>query len=344
MDKTCSTNWEQYDYRLTCNSSAKRRETIDSAARSFTQVASANPGYQPMAKRNGETQPMIATRDKNICKLAVFPQDNLCVGDLIECYNETWIVVDSYRDEFGLITGTSWLCNYELKFQNGNATVLTTKCVIDDGSYSTNTRHDITTSNAQYNLYLPLNDDTKKIYIDKRFAVGTMCNQFGEEILQVMKVTWIDTFSQQQNSDGHLLKLRITDDLYNKETDSLSLKICDYITNDKNDDKDNEKQEPTTETRYNFVIEGRDTLRIGTSRTYTHSILDADGKVVDDKNIEANWLLDNTKCSITTSNGSCKITVPLDDSLIGTEITLSITATDKSVAGCDKVIKVVTIG
>lgn len=344
MDKTCSTNWEQYDYRLTCNSSAKRRETIDSAVRSFSELASTNPGYQPMAKRNGETQPMIATRDKNICKLAVFPQDNLCAGDLIECYNETWLVVDSYRDEFGLITATSWLCNYELKFQNGNSDILTTKCVIDDGSYSTNTRHDITTSNAQYNLYLPLNDDTQKIYIDKRFAVGTMINQYGEEILQVMKVTWVDTFDQQQDSDGHLLKLRITDDLYNKETDNVSLKICDYISNEESGKDDENKEPTTTEAEYYFTINGKDTLRIGTSRTYTYNILDASGNVVEDKAVEANWSIDNTDCSTSIIGDSCKITVPLDDSLIGTEITLSITAVDESVAGCDKVIKVVTIG
>ena len=334
------TDWETYDYYLTRRGTSDRRQSILSANASFKELASSSPSYQPTAKCNGITKPMLAVRESTqICKISLFPEDTMCIGDIVTCYGENWLVMELYKDEFGLVSGEMWLCNHLFRFQNNSSEIIERYGVVDDGTYSNLSEKSITTADAKYSIYMPLDEQTEKIYIDKRFSIGTMYDQNQEKILQVMKVTWIDKINQNVGDGSHLLKLQVSNDIYNKETDNLSQMLCNYI--DSNEEHINDESKENTEGL--ILINGKETIRIGSSREYTASLVDANGNSIEEE-IELVWTINSTKIEFESNQSTCKITVPFDDSLIGEEITLSVKDKENRYLACDKVIEVITIG
>lgn len=336
------TDWDTYDFYLTRRGTSNRRQSMRSAAASFKELASNSPSYQPMAECNGIVKPILAIRETpQVCKVSLFPEDTMCIGDVVKCYDEHWLVVKLFKDEYGLTSGEMWLCNHLFRFQNNNSTIIERYGVIDDGSYSNTTEKAITTADAKYPMYIPLDEETEQIYIDKRFCIGTMFNQNREKILQVMKVTWIDTINQNVGAGSHLLKLQLANDIFNKETDNIQELICDFIANDTSEENTENTKDETISGSYQ--INGKDTIRIGGSREYVVSIFDNDGNIIED-NIDFKWSVVPTTFTITAEGNSCRVQVPFDDDLIGTEITLSVCDDNNKYQATDKVIEVVTIG
>lgn len=335
-------DWDTYDFYLTRRGTSNRQQSIRSAAASLKELASNSPSYQPAAECNGIVKPILAIRETpQLCKVALLPEDTMYIGDIVKCYDEYWLVVKLFKDEYGLISGEMWLCNHLFRFQNGDGTIIERYGVIDDGTYSNATEKAITTADAKYPMYIPLDEETEQIYIDKRFCIGTMFNQNREKILQVMKVTWVDIISQNVGAGSHLLKLQLVNDIFNKETDNVQELICDFIASDTSEDNTgNTKEEAITGL---YKIDGKDTIRIGGSREYVVSIFDNNGNIIED-NIDFKWSIMPSIFTITTEGNSCRVQVPFDDNLIGTEITLSVCDDSNKYLAADKVIEVVTIG
>lgn len=341
-------NWHDYDHRLTQRGLTNENKTTCNAIKSFEELTRNNPAYQPDAKVNGMPQGMIVIKgEHNTCKLYVHPCGCVEVGDYVDAYDEIWLVIDVKTDEYGLHVATAWMCNNTIKFQNYNSNIVVRDCVIDDGSYSTMTQHPITTPNAQYTMYLSLDDETEKIFIDKRLSVGSMYNKFGEQVLQVMNVIWIDKFDGNYGMMSHLLKLRLTVGAYNAETDSIEQRICDYISPPEDLPEEDEEvvpEEPNEgETKpILLVINGKDSIRIGMKRTYTCSAVDNTGNVIDECP-EIAWGINDEKISINASSDGCVVQIPLNDDLVGNNIILSAATTDGQVSS-NKIIEVVSIG
>lgn len=357
-----NTNWETYDYFLKRSGKIEKEESIQTALDSFNELIAENPSYQTEATRNGEIQPLLAIRNSTkTCKVYPVPGEDLFIGDLVGCYDEMWLVVEMYTDEYGLSTGTMWLCNWVLNYQNGTPDILSSYCVVDDGSYASLTEKSLTTANAAYSLYIPLNEDTGKMFIDKRLSIGKMYNHRMEEILQVMRIIWIDKVNKSFGSGSHMLKFRLEANVYDAEHDNLENMICDYIlpienpsepdnegandtVNEPGDGTENNEevgveQDPSNP-KFSYQIQGKDTIRVGTSRTYKALITDENGEEVEGI---LSWKVDNDSCSLLSNGSSCVVTVKLDGDLVGTEITLSLSDEEKNIV-CDKVIEVVTIG
>ena len=216
--------------------------------------------YVPDSTRNGISQRFVVTPSptKCKCKIEAFPDEELYVGDLIECYNEKWIVIETSVINPIQTTGIMWLCNFELQYQNNNSEILSQSCVLDSGVYSTTVTKDteVQTVNKQFKLYLPYNDDTKKIYIDKRIATDVKYDKYGKEILEVFKITGTNRVARSYGTGAHLLICELRSDVQN-ENDNLSKMICDYI-------------EPVFENDNpaHFRIDGRKTIPLGSTRNY----------------------------------------------------------------------------
>lgn len=356
------TKWDIYDDFLKQKRYVSKNHNIEYAQNSLYDLANNDASFQKDATRNGELQPLLALREAdNTCKITIMPEDEMFVGDIVGCYGEHWIVVDVYTDEYGITTGTMWLCNHLLKFQNYGSDILETYCVIDDGTYSKLTQKSITTAEAQYSMYLPLNSDTEKFYIDKRFAISDMYNKQGQKVLQVMQATWIDKIYQSGGKGNHLLKIRLQSDVYDANKDSVEHMVCDYIDKGENDGVNNgnvieetpekvlkeevkteEISQPTVENviqnnieiKTNYSIDGRNTIRIGTSRNYTLMASQIPS------NIE--WKIDLSDVSHDDDKNVCRVHIPLDEQLLGHEITLEAYSDGQLL--CSKVIRVVTIG
>lgn len=342
------TKWGIYDDFLKQKRYINKNHTAEYAQNSIYELACNDASYQEEAKVNDVIQPILAIREEdNVCKFTAMPNDNIYVGDIIECYDEYWIVIDAYQDEYDITAGTMWLCNHLLKFQNDNLGIVNMNCVIDDGTYSKVTQKSIVTSDAQYTMYVPLTEDTNKFYIDKRFAIGIGYDKDLNKILQVMKISWIDRISQNGATGNHLLKIRLQTDVYDSTKDSIGNMICDYVDVQSEDivvNTETSVESNLTEGIMNLEIEngtsynivGKDSIRVGTTRTYS---IEPEASGLS----EIMWTLDTNIVKIISNNNTCKISVPLDESLIGREFLL-FANDNNSVCLCFKKIRVVAIG
>lgn len=334
-------SWELYKDLLNLESHSYRSSTINAAKNSLAGLKD-SPLYQEMAKRNGNSQPMGVTRkDAMECKIIVMPNDEMYIGDIIDCFNEKWLVVDSAKDEYGLTTGKAWLCNHQFKFQNNSSEIIQKYGVIDDGSYSSKDKKELPVTISRYMAYLPIDEETRKIYVDKRFTVGKISNAKGEDILEVYKVIWIDTKSKNFGEGSHIMELELEKDVFNIEKDNISEMICDYIMPSPLPDQD----DSIPDNEYNYSISGRDTIRIGTTRKYIAEIKNNDGSIIQIDSAPI-WKLGELPSEIIANvNGSeCSITVPLDSNLIGCKINISVEDSENEYGIANKSVEVITIG
>lgn len=297
---------------------AGKRETQDSLFEDLKNSVA----YQSGATKNGENQPIVATRSEmNKCKITVLPGDNMCIGDLIHVFNEYWLCKELHTDEYGITHGELWMCNHIFRFQNRTPDIIQKYAIIDDGSYSQGSEKSIRTIDNGYDCYISLDSDTEQLYVDKRLALDVIYDKNGDTILEVGKIGWIDKHTCNYGEGSHMIYMRLDDDVFNRENDSLDEYICDYIEESPVVEGVTAVEEtPAEEPAGYLTITGRDTIRTGTSRTYKVSAIDKDGNTVDlpeglewqfesDPNVL--YYIDNIQ------NESVKLNAPLLDECVG---------------------------
>lgn len=188
--------------------------------------------YQSTTMRNGTTQSFIVTRGErnDECFIIAMPDEVVNVGDIIDCYGQKWIVIEVSPVNTLQYRGKMKLCNHLFRFQNFTSTIYERWGVLDPGVYSTTTtaKELMEIPNRQYKVYLPYDDNTKLLYVDKRFATSIMYNAAGEQVLTVYRFTAFDDVCESWGS-GKLLVMYAKSDAYNAATDNIETLICDYI-------------------------------------------------------------------------------------------------------------------
>ncbi len=257
-----------------------------------------------VGKRNGVAQEFVVTPSEAYHKYEIeaMPDEDLFVGDEIECLGEHWIVVKTRVGSPFQTIGLMWLCNYKFRWQSFTPTVIERWGVLDSGVYST-TRDgdgDLVTPDKQFKLYFPKDAETQKLFIDKRLAVEVLFDSHGKQVLNVYRITGYDSISSSYGKNGHLLVLNARSDDYVPNRDSITELICDYIA---------PSPAPPVQTG---TINGPTTIRAGRSRTYT-----ADFTV-------STWVCSQAMSGITLTadDDSAVLSVDLDDDLVGEIITL----------------------
>lgn len=334
-----STDWDLYCRWIKTGREFDSKNTSKEVVNSILSNLENNPAYQAGATRNGNKQPILATRkETRKCKMTVIPGDSMCIGDLIHVFGEKWICMELYTDEYGITYGELWMCNHEFRFQDKTHKIVSLHGIIDDGSYSKGANKAITITEGKYTCYLSRNEETSCIHVDKRFAVDAVLDAKGSTILEVGKVVWIDTKSGNYGEGSHLITFVIENDVYNPEVDNVDELICDYVC------CEGEPMDSQGKAGRVF-IEGKNTVRIGTGRTYTAAIIEEDGS----KNKEYKdfqWSIRNKPngVEIIPDGSKCLLNIPLEDELIGSTLTL----TCEDVAGLytaeNKEVAVITIG
>ena len=298
------------------NSSAEAK--VRDAKEQLKRELTSSVNYVYNSTRNGALQPMVITSSDVMykCDIEALPDDELYPGDLVEAIGEKWVVSATKRTNPFQILGIGWLCNYEFRFQNGASEIKTCWGVMDSGVYSTTKTGDATvqTTDKQFKIYLPLNDDTKYLYVDKRLAIGTKYNEHGEEILDVYQITGRNVVARSYGQGAHLLILEIRSAEYSASTDSMEYMVCDYVT----------PATPTpvpTDVPYCTVM-GRNKIYAGTSRTYQATFYNAAG--VEVPGVEAVWQLSPiSDVSYVTDGNTLTVTVSDVDSVVGATIPIS---------------------
>lgn len=331
-------NWPLYEKLLSNGSAVSRREVvINDSVNAFVSGMVDDPAYQEDATVDGEKTPIIASRKSTTaCAIKAPPSTDLHIGDMVECFNEHWIVVELYIDKVGIINGEMWLCNNILRFQNRSTAVISRHCVVDDGTYSKKSSDpDAFVMSNTYKIYITIDEATKKLFVDKRLAFGQIYSADGEEILEVYKIIGMDVKSRNFGEGSHLMVLTVQRDVYDAQVDSLSENICDIFVD--NGDSTNPK------TTGSCVIVGRDTARLGSSRKYTAAFTDANGEVV--TTVNPVWTV-TAPDGVThnASNTECAIAIPLDEKYVGEIITITVSDAEGVFGTYDKKVQVITVG
>lgn len=186
------------------------------------------------SQRNGVAQKFVVTAtDMDHCKnIVAFPGDTLNIGDMIDCFSQKWIVTDVSSDNTVQFSGKMYQCNLTLKFQVGTSTAVYTRYgYFDNGVFSTTTKETQTmqVGDLQYNLLLPYDSYTRTLQRDKRLATEVLYKPDNTQALRCFKISSCDSVGTNFGS-GKLLTLRLREDEYSSQKDSIANMVCDYIS------------------------------------------------------------------------------------------------------------------
>lgn len=278
--------------------------------------------YKPLATRNGVLQPIVLVNGKSGFKGTVLalPDDNLSVGDMIVCDGNHWLVVEISSTNPIQKSGTVWLCNQLFRFQNFNSTIIERWGVFDSGAYSKTEDKQIQTADSWYRIFLPYDDDTKKIFVDKRLATNKGFNSNGDEILTAYKVTSVDPVSKNYGENGHLLVLVAESSPYQVSEDNIDKLICNYIAESGSGGTHSPTLLPCS------ITSSRSTIRTGTSYTFDAVFYESDGITINN-DVVPSWSIEPSIIGVsgTLIGNSFKVSVKNDDALIGEGFIVSVT-------------------
>lgn len=310
---------QSYRRYLTQYGTTARERSLNQAAVDFERFIQENLNYMGDCTRNGVPQRFMISRSDALYKanITAFPGEELYPGDMIEAFGEHWICYQTRVANALQISGIIWLCNHLFRWQNHSAEIIERWGVLDPGVYSTNKTggYEVNTTDVQYKIYLPLDEDTKLLYVDKRIATNSKYDANGKEILEVYKLTRVDMTSQAYGKGAHLLLLNIRSDDYIAETDDLTERICDYVPPDAGNGATEDASTAQNEglLRRSIKISGRTTVRTGGTRLYTTDLTGA-----------PKWSIvpDTVGITLTVEGDAARLTVDAMDELIGTIVTI----------------------
>ena len=316
-------DWGLYKTMLSTYGSSDRETVLNETKENFIESIVENPSYRDDVYKNGKKCSLVIDRTETSYKYKIIalPDEELYAGDIVSIDDEALIVTEVRSLNPLQKVGTAWLCNINLSFQNGTHDIITRPAVLDSGVYSTtkNGNEELQYVDKQFKLYLPYDDDTKKIYVDKRIAVDTRFDKHGQEILEVYSITGLNRVARSYGKGGHLLVCELRSDTYSPSADNLELMICDYI-------EDNNSGSSTTE-QLPCSISGRPTIMLGQTRTYTATFYNAENQEV--SGIESVWdIVGNVEVTTQQADNTIKITVPDNEDYIGETIQVILTDTN----------------
>lgn len=308
------------DEYLLKKGSTSRDRAIYSAKRKFKSKVVSNPGYIKNAFVNGVTQQILVDRtdSSHKCQITTFPGEPIFPGDMVDFWDNKWIVVETWATNAIQTVGIAWLCNNEFSFQTFSSDIHKIWGVLDRGVYSTTRTSDpiVPTLDMQYKIYLPLTDETRLLHEDQRLATDRWVDKKGNKILLTYAITAADGITDNYVEGSHLLILNVRSSSYNPNKDNYEKMICDYIS-------PSDVQELP-----NCIIEGRNYIRIGSSRTYSVGNILC-GEESTPMDIVPEWSLNADNGIVLEEHGrQASISIPDVISYVGSRIEL--TLSDKS--------------
>lgn len=304
-----------YGTMLSINGQTDRERLIEESKSDFLRYAENHPGNK-LCKRNGKKQKFLIDRTEksSIYKFVTFPNETISVGDIIEVDNNRYLITEVPRKLHEINqSATGLLCNHLFKWQDSDGKIIE-KYGYYGSSYATNTTsflgkvkgEKFPIIDGEMCIFLPYDEDTKYIYIDQRFAVGHMYNEHKEKILNTVKVVGLNNALTNFN-DGHLIVFNVDVDIYSPEKDNIELGICNY--------KKVQASPPSTDL-LKCEIQGKNTIRLKSKRTYKGIFYDSNNEVTD--TVECVWTypeIDGVK--FTENENSIDIQVDNDENLLG---------------------------
>lgn len=335
--------WDTYEAILHRDGETYRDRAINREREMLMRRMTDSPASKTVLV-NGEEKDllMLSTDAQDVKNFKMLPGDTIEVGDMVEWNNEHWIVIRVDFDDEVTRNGRIKQCNHLFRWQNGTPGIIYRWGVLDPGVYSTTLDEEekVVGPDKQYKIYLPFDEDTKKLYLKKRIATEIAYDKDGKEVLVVYELTGRDSITSSYGINGHLLVMyaRSAGD-WNPLTDDLELMICDYIK---------PEEDPTPpmppDPLLPCSISGRETLKAGLgSRKYTVTFFEADGET-EDASVTAFWTVvlpaGYESCIHYTINDNT-LSLLADEDAIGEMVILQVSDADGLYETCEFAVKVV---
>ena len=249
-----------------------------------------------------DTLNSTSSKIMNTYKIKSLPNETFLKGQFFTYENNKWLITECDADDEVYTTGICNLCPHSFKFQNSLGEILEYPYYIDNQSVSVEENKFIISSDSKLRIKLSFDDNTKLFSYDKRF-MGEVFNG----VPQCWKIIDLST-------DNGILCVTLEKDEYNKDTDNITLGVCDYTT-------------PTSPIS-DLIITGSKTIKKLTSQTYsaTEDVIWTVANVDESSNnyITTSEITD-TSIKLTSGNFVGKYITLTATSQLDSEITTNIT-------------------
>jgi len=276
-------NWSLYEARINSNGTTRTNRNINRLKDDILDKIDGNPSYKSVFINTGVTAQILLINDttdpykKDIFSL---PNETFKSGDMVLWDNINWIVINSDSDKTIQTKGTIQRCNWILKWQKVDGTILSYPCIDENKSISGGEAESdvITLGDTQHLVTLPSDRNTILIRSPKRF------------ILDKHPTAPIPYVVIQNNTTSYegLVKIVVEQDVLRlADIDRIDLGICDYFSPTLPPDNP-----PTTSYATITSSNPDNTVTIGSSsdRTLTATFFNDAGVIVTD--IIPVWTID----------------------------------------------------
>lgn len=209
-------------------------------------------------------------------------EDIIKLGDYVKWNNQIWMITLLDSDDKAWNRGYMYLCEILLRWQDDNGNIIErwgysedyTKYSMGESGNST-----ITVGDYQYGITLPVDEYTKKLTRENRFAVDFEGNYPPDTYRLTGKKGFISDY--RYFDKGGVFTITLSYEQFNKVTDKLvklenntEVWICDYNSPTTSTLPPLEPDNPST----SVTITGGDTLRYGRSKTWTVIFSDSENQ------------------------------------------------------------------
>lgn len=270
---------DRYTARINLHGTTQRERMVNRMKANLQNKVVDSLSYKTIKLNGVETQLIINEGTQPYYKeFESMPGQEINIGDYIEWANSWWLVTTCDYDDELYRNGKLQQCNYLLKWQNELGEIIERHAVIlsaskyNDGLAESNV---ISLGSDKLSINIPL--DAEALKLKKSMAKKFFIDNNKEDPTAYLLA---NTGNVADTYNGHGITHWIVEECaYTASEDDLKYGVCDYIsptTPPEEDDKTTILSSTITGT-----ISGNKTLKIGLSRTYTASLVDEDGSIVD---------------------------------------------------------------
>ena len=270
------------------------------------------------------------THLKSTERTVLFPIGAVASGTYMFFDNSFWLLKGHPGNNKSYEKIVASLCTFKLRWQNKSGDVIERWAYMEDFTkYSSGviSNNNIAVGDNQYGLYLPIDEETKSLKRDMRFAIDF--DDAIEPDVYTLTNRKVVLNNYQSSNKGGTIIFTMSYHVFNKETDKRvtldngkEVWICDYFS-------PTPSPAPPDETSdLSASISGNTNFKIGYERTYTVVFKDLDGNEIDSVDFEWNIVSGfDDRIEQTVIGNKIKLKVE-DDSLVGESFLLGVTVED----------------
>lgn len=327
-------SWELYEARLNVAGKYGRDRAIQREREALLRKYMNSPALKDVEIDDVPQQLFIHSTDTPSEKtFNTLPGETVDIGDIIYWNEMHWLVTKVDFDDEITRGGRIVQCNRQIRWQNQHTGEIIERWCLLTKPYTSNIAEGvvIATSNREFKVQIPYDDETIQIDLDRRFLLEVINGQ-----PKAYEVTSVDAQTNRyQDIEGGFLIWNLSQCDYNPATDNAELMIADYFE---------PKIEPVPDAPLlPCRINGRETIRGGMRRKYSAVFYDALGEITQLPQPVWSVSADVDAVAWTVAEGVLELYIPEDTLVPGSVITLTVADADGAYAPAEMNVEVVEL-